>query len=82
MEYSQNDMLNYYITGCGNPVYKIAFQYTAEKKENKAALNFHLTKREEMNILSAVDSERNQKGFQRVVELFNRKTNFELLKVE
>lgn len=46
MEYSQTDMLSYYVTRNGNPVYKIAFQYSTAIKEDKAALNFHLTKRE------------------------------------
>ncbi|MGQ0738897.1 MAG: patatin-like phospholipase family protein, partial [Bacteroidota bacterium] len=73
MEYSQNDMLNYYSTISGSKLYKIAFQYAADKEENKAALNFHLTKREEKDIIASIGSATNQKSFQRVMELLNRK---------
>ena len=73
MEYFQNDMLNYYTTRSGIPVYKIAFQYAADKKEDKAALNFHLTRREERNIMQAVQSAANQQSFRRALELFAQK---------
>jgi hypothetical protein len=46
MEYFQSDMLGYYSTRSAVPVYKIAFEYAVDNKQNKAALNFHLTKRE------------------------------------
>ncbi len=70
MEYFQNDMLTYYTTRSGNPVYKIAFQYATDKEENKAALNFHLTKREEKDIIFSLKSPSNQKSFQKIIELF------------
>lgn len=73
MEYFQNDMLNYFTTRSGVPVYKLAFQYATDKEENKAALNFHLTKREEKDIMISVNSEYNQKSFQRTLELFQHK---------
>ena len=73
MEYSQNDMLNYYTTNSGNPVYKIIFQYAASNEQNKAALNFHLTRREEKDIMSSINSSINQKKFQEVLTLFERK---------
>ncbi len=70
MEYFQNDMLTYFSTRSGNPVYKIAFQYSTDKQENKAALNFHLTKREERDIIFSIKSASNQKSFQKVLQLF------------
>lgn len=73
MEYFQNDMLNYYITRNGTPVYKVAFQYSPDIKEDKAALNFHLTRREELNIVNAVKGQTNQQSFKKVLELFENK---------
>ena len=51
MEYFQNDMLSYYSEQPGRIDHKILFQYASDKEENKAALNFHLTKREEKDIV-------------------------------
>ena len=69
MEYSQNGLLNYYTTHSGNNIYKIAFQYAADKEENKAALSFHLTRREEKDIMNSIHSAGNQKSFRRILEL-------------
>lgn len=74
MEYSQSELLNFYATYSGIKVYKVAFQYAADKEENKAALNFHLTKREEKDIVSSIHSATNEKCFRQVLELFSRKT--------
>ncbi len=82
MEYFQNDMLNYYSTRSGSPVYKIAFQYATDNEENKAALNFHLTKREEKDIMSSINSPSNQKSFQRTLELFTPRVVTDTVKVE
>ena len=73
MEYFQNDMLDYYTTNSGNPVYKITFQYAAGNEQNKAALNFHLTRREEKDIMSSINSTSNQKSFQQILTLFEKK---------
>ena len=73
MEYSQNDLLNYYTRHSKYPVYKIAFQYAADNEENKAALNFHLTKREEKDIMKSIYAPANQKNFAKTLELFSRK---------
>ncbi|MEO7983091.1 MAG: patatin-like phospholipase family protein, partial [Bacteroidota bacterium] len=82
MEYSQNDMLNYYSTRSGSPVYKIAFQYATDKEENKAALNFHLTKREEKDIMSSISSQSNQKSFLKTLELFRNSSPADTTRVE
>jgi len=73
MEFFQNDMLNYYVTRSGIPVHKIAFQYAAEKEEKKAALNFHLTKSEEKDIISSINSLANQQSFQQLIQLLLKK---------
>src|SRR4029078_3966397 len=69
MEYFQNEMLNYYSTESGQNVYKVAFQYVTDRAENKAALNFHLTKREEKDIVISIRSSVNQKSFRKIEEL-------------
>ena len=71
MEYSQNDMLSYFITNSGVPVYKTVFQYVTTKEQNKAALNFHLTKREEYDIINSIKSPDNEKGFKTVQQLLS-----------
>lgn len=73
MEYSQNDLLNYYTTNNNIPVYKIAFQYAADNQQDKAALSFHLTKREEKDIVGSIHSPSNTKGFQQMLDLFSKK---------
>ena len=54
MEYFQNDMLEYYAEASQHHIRKIVFQYASDTAENKAALNFHLTQREKLNILASV----------------------------
>ena len=73
MDFFQNDMLSYYSTQSGNPVHKIVFQYAAGNEQNKAALNFHLTRREEKDIISSINSVTNLKSFLQVLTLFDRK---------
>ena len=82
MEYFQNDMLNYFATRSGSPVYKIAFQYATDNQENKAALNFHLTKREEKDIMSSINSATNKKSFERTLELFKQVKVADTVKAE
>lgn len=69
MEYAQNDMVSYFSTGTGLPVYKVVFQYSSNIEENKAALNFHLTQREKRDIVSSLHSQTNADNFRKVVEL-------------
>ena len=70
MEYFQNDMLSYYATNGKIPIYKVVFQYATDKEENKAALNFHLTRREEKEIIGFIKSPYNQKSFQALDSIF------------
>ncbi|MES1216728.1 MAG: patatin-like phospholipase family protein [Bacteroidota bacterium] len=73
MEYSQNDLLSYYSAYKKGQVHKIVLQYASDNEENKAALNFHLTKREEKEIVGSIFSALNQKSFRQLQELFNEK---------
>ena len=73
MEYSQNDLLDYFTTTTATPVYKVAFQYASSNQENKAALNFHLTRREEKDIISSINSDINQQGFNKLLQLFSQR---------
>lgn len=79
MEYSQNDMLSYFITNSGVPVYKTVFQYVTTKEQNKAALNFHLTKREEYDIINSIKSPDNEKSFKTVQHLLANKISIDSL---
>lgn len=71
MEYFQNDMYSYYATKSGYPIHKVIFQYTSEHAENKAALNFHLTRREKKDIASSLGAPVNQDAFRKVKQFLN-----------
>lgn len=73
MEYYQNDMLSYFTTNSGIPFWKVSFQYKTEA-ENKAALNFHLTKREEKNIMNSIRGADNMKCFEQTLQLLKGQT--------
>ena len=73
MEYFQKDMTTYFFNNSRFPVHNITFQYIPRKEENKAALSFHLTKQEKLDIAGSLQSEHNQKSFSRVLELFAQK---------
>ena len=71
MEYFQNDMYTYYATSSGYPIHKIIFQYSSGKSENKAALNFHLSKREKQDIAASLKSAGNIASFKKTIQLLN-----------
>ncbi|MES1214890.1 MAG: patatin-like phospholipase family protein, partial [Bacteroidota bacterium] len=71
MEYSQNDMMGYYIENPAHNLNKIYFRYSSETAESKAALNFHLTKSEKLDIARSLNSKDNQDNFQKLLSLFN-----------
>ncbi|HLF46397.1 MAG TPA: patatin-like phospholipase family protein [Chitinophagaceae bacterium] len=82
MDFFQSDMLRYYARHAAPAVHKIIFQYSSEKKEDKAALNFHLTQREKNQIMNAPDIHYNQESFERLVSLFNKKDSILITPVE
>jgi hypothetical protein len=73
MEYFQNDMLSYYSEHPGRIVHKVLFEYAADKEENKAALNFHLSKREKKDVMNSIKSYGNAKSFERTLDLLSGK---------
>jgi len=62
-EYNQDDLLSLAQNGLGFPFYKLIFQYIPKSDDAGAALNFHLTRQEKLNIAGALESEQNQKTF-------------------
>lgn len=71
MDYFQSDMENYFISNIGYPIHKISFQYIPRNEETKAALSFHLSEREKLDINASLYSKHNQEGFKKVAELLN-----------
>ena len=71
MEYFQSDMATYFVTSRGFPIHKISFQYIPKKEEDKAALSFHLTQREKLDIHASLGSPHNVESFTKILELTN-----------
>lgn len=68
-EYNQNDMLSLTQQAMGKYVYKFTFQYSPKQEDARAALNFHLSKREKQDIAWALNSENNRIAFGQLVRL-------------
>jgi hypothetical protein len=62
-EYNQNDLLSLSQSLMGNYFHKLSFIYTPEKEDARAVLNFHLSKREKLDIAHALESEYNKNVF-------------------
>jgi len=62
-EYNQDNTFGLTQQVMDNKLYKISFQYAAKNVDAKAALNFHLTQREKINIIEALDNEDNTRAF-------------------
>lgn len=73
MDYFQSDMENYFMSNSGYPIHKLTFQYIPSKEENKAALSFHLSEREKLDIATSLESKHNQENFRKAMELMNAK---------
>jgi len=71
-EYNQDDLLSLSQNAMGFPFYKLIFQYVPRTEDEGAALNFHLTRQEKLNIAGALDNEQNQKGFRQFIHLTSR----------
>ena len=72
-EFNQDNMFSLTQQALGSKLYKITFQYVAKTEDEKAALNFHLTQREKINILDALDNDTNTKGYAVFSSLLQRK---------
>jgi hypothetical protein len=71
MEYAQTDMASYLVNNTDFKIFKIALQYTPTKKEDKAALNFHLTQREKQSISASFNSQLNQEHLKQIATLLS-----------
>lgn len=71
MEYSQNDMIGFYIENSAHNLSKVFFRYSSQTAESKAALNFHLTKREKVDIARSLNSVDNMAGYKRLLDYFS-----------
>ncbi|ULQ55407.1 patatin-like phospholipase family protein [Flavihumibacter rivuli] len=66
-EYNQGDLQALTETALEGNLTKLTFQYIPAREEAKAALNFHLTRREKLDIIAALDNADNKasiKAFQ------------------
>jgi hypothetical protein len=70
-EYNQDDLLGLTQSVIGQQLHKISFQYVPKKEDGRAALSFHLTKREKRNIAEALDNDNNQKAFDQFIKLLH-----------
>ena len=68
-EYNQNDLLSLAQNAMGIPFRKLVFQYVPKTEDAGAALNFHLTTQEKLNIIGALDNSDNQRAFQQFTTL-------------
>lgn len=71
MEYNQDNMLSYLAAKSSFPVKEFVFEYAVPEKQEKAAMNFHLTKREQKLISSAVQDEHNRSVLTQLLTLLN-----------
>jgi hypothetical protein len=77
-EYTQDDLLGLTQAISNNRLHKISFQYVPRKEDGRAALSFHLTKRERKNIAAALDNENNQEAFAEFLKVLTAPSNLEL----
>jgi len=69
MEYGQTDMTSYFYINSPFPVHQFSFQYIPKKEEDKAALSFHLTRREKRDIALSLSSISNRISFEKVLSM-------------
>jgi hypothetical protein len=68
-EYNQNDLLSLAQNAMGFPFRKLVFEYVPKSEDAEAALNFHLTTQEKLNIIGSLDNTGNQQAFQQFTSL-------------
>jgi hypothetical protein len=68
-EYNQDDLLSLTEDVMGPSFYKLTFQYSPKNAVDGAALNFHLTRQEKLDIANAVNTPENQKVFKKASSL-------------
>lgn len=73
-DYNQNDLVSLMQQSLGRSFHRISFQYAPKTEDAGAALNFHLTKRERLNIFEALDNDNNRAGFSQFMDLNSKAT--------
>jgi hypothetical protein len=68
-EYNQNDLLSVAQNAMGFPFRKLVFEYVPKSEDAEAALNFHLTTQEKLNIIGSLDNTDNQQALQQFTSL-------------
>ena len=68
-EYNQDDLLSLAQNGLGFPFRKLVFQYVPRTEDAGAALNFHLTTEEKLNIMGSLDNSFNKQAFQQFLSM-------------
>ena len=71
-EYNQDDLLSLTQGMMGNSFYKLTFQYVPKNADEGAALNFHLTRQEKLDIANALNTKDNQAVFKKASDLFGK----------
>jgi hypothetical protein len=71
MDYFQGDMATYFLSNSGYPIHTITFQYIPQNEEEKAALSFHLTQREKIDIGESLNSQHNKESFMKALQFMN-----------
>jgi len=71
MEYAQNDMTGFYIENPAHNLSKVLFHYSSQTTESKAALNFHLTKTEKLDIARSLNSVDNMAAYKKLLSFFS-----------
>jgi hypothetical protein len=71
-EYNQNDLVSLTQNEIDPSFYKFTLQYFPKSAVAKAALNFHLTRQEKLDIANAVNTPENQQVFHRLSLLFRK----------
>jgi hypothetical protein len=68
-EYNQDDLLSLTQNMMDSTFYKLTFQYVPKNADEGAALNFHLTRQEKLDIANALNTPANQKVFSKAAAL-------------
>jgi hypothetical protein len=66
--YFQNDQYSYFAAG-DSSMHRVTFMYVPEKEEMGAALNFHLTAREKIGVISSFHNSFNQESLKNLLSL-------------
>jgi len=68
-DYAENDEYGYMHDGLDSILHRITMMYIPEKEEQGAALNFHLTAREKLDVIASFNNSNNQDAVKKIVAL-------------